>query len=130
MRISDWSSDVCSSDLAAGQQIRLVPQIREQSVAPDRLIDMLANMAVEVAIGAFRHAKWPMDVKGERFGHAPPPTRFRPPRQRPNRRPAVQLCSRRAIWARMSTGQSAIARSEERRVGKEWGSTCRYRGCP
>src|SRR3546814_12252254 len=70
---------------------------------------MLANMAVEVAIGAFRHAKWPMDVKGERLGHAPPPTRFRPPRQRPNRRPAVQLCSRLALLARMSTGQSAVA---------------------
>src|SRR3546814_11305794 len=104
MRISDWSSDVCSSDLildefarlgrasvlasafsyVAGYGIRLLPVIQSRSqlrgVYGEHLADeIVANCGVEVA--------------------------FTPKELR-------------------------VARSEERRVGKECVSTCRYRWSP
>ena len=50
----------------SGQRRRLIRQVGEQSVAPRRLVDALADMAVEIAIGAFRDAERPMDIKRER----------------------------------------------------------------
>ena len=45
-------------------------EVGEQRVAPQLLVDRLADMAVEVAIGAFADAERPMDVKRERCGHS------------------------------------------------------------
>ena len=45
-------------------------EVGEQGVAPHLMVDGLADMAVEVAIGAFADAKRPMDVKRERIGHS------------------------------------------------------------
>jgi hypothetical protein len=39
-----------------------------ERAAPAALVDALAHMAVEVAIGTFRTAERPMDVKRERVG--------------------------------------------------------------
>jgi len=41
-------------------------EIGQQRLAPCLLVDRLADMAVEIAIGAFGDAKGPVDVKGER----------------------------------------------------------------
>ncbi len=43
-------------------------QISEQRGAPGGLIYALPHMAVEVAIGALRHAKWPVDVERQWIG--------------------------------------------------------------
>src|SRR3546814_14329669 len=43
---------------------------------------------------------------------------------------AVTLFHRAAAYARLARHAVAEARSEERRVGKERGSTCRFLGCP
>src|SRR3546814_5251199 len=76
MRISDWSSDVCSSDLSTGR----------------------------------RRTAWQRE---ELQGLAPAPPAWQP----------VAAPSRQLRGSRGS-------RSEERRVGKECVSTCRYRWSP
>src|SRR3546814_6406456 len=76
LRISDWSSDVCSSDLA-----------------PDRAFHRLAVHRDFAAGGV------------EQAGH--------------------QLHQRRLAATRGSDDGDELARSEERRVGKECVSTCR-----
>src|SRR3546814_13468407 len=102
MRISDWSSDVCSSDLrfsggTSGLSIGHVsPEAAEGGAIglvedgdlikidiPARTIDLIVS---DAELAARRAA---MEAKGE------------------------------AAW-----------RSEERRVGKEWGSKCRSRWSP
>src|SRR3546814_2012593 len=80
MRISDWSSDGCSSDLRRHErrrtaaeedrrqwppigQPRLMRHVREQRVPPLLLVHSLAHMAVEIAIRTFGNAKRPIDRK-------------------------------------------------------------------
>src|SRR3546814_10290055 len=75
MRISDWSSDVCSSDLAA-----------PQDAATDTGAQQDAGGIQDIVVTAQRTSQRLQDVP--------------------------------------------IARSEERRVGKECGSTCRSRWSP
>src|SRR3546814_13887809 len=52
------------ADPAAGQQRRLVPQIRQHGRAPLRLITALPAMAGEVALGHCGPAKLPMEKNG------------------------------------------------------------------
>src|SRR3546814_14930607 len=82
MRISDWSSDVCSSDLS-----KSIPMTRKLLIAS--LLLGVAGMA---------HARTP---------------------------PSTVAGSSRALPA-----EARAQRSEERRVGKEWVSTCRSRWSP
>ena len=49
----------------ARRQRALVIELGEQRLAPARLVDRLADMAVEVAIGALGQAERPVDVEGE-----------------------------------------------------------------
>src|SRR3546814_21162727 len=92
MRISDWSSDVCSSDLfdADGDELG----------------------------GAFGIAP---DLGGQvqRGG-----------RQRVAHGGVVGFGFRGDVDARLAGGRDDERRSEERRVGREWVSTCRYRWSP
>src|SRR3546814_17214206 len=89
LRISDWSSDVCSSDLAPDAACRSSVQL---------------SNAVPAGGEAQRQG-----------GHAEhrPPTVIRP----------SQLHE-------LVLPQPQLGRSEERRVGKECVSTCRYRWSP
>src|SRR3546814_15279390 len=97
MRISDWSSDVCSSDLAV--------QVAKLQGYDVLMLDTAGRLHVDQQL---------MDE--------------------------MQAVSRTANPAETLlvvdslTGQDAVQvaqrRSEERRVGKECGSTCRYRGSP
>src|SRR3546814_21004211 len=114
MRISDWSSDVCSSDLLA------VPTANKQ-----KFIDH-ANMgdSVFMEMGAVRILEcWGDDV---------------PDGKQTDFRRAVQAQEDETVvfswieWPDKATRDAAMAqmgeRSEERRVGKEGVSTCRSRG--
>src|SRR3546814_13224137 len=102
MRISDWSSDVCSSDLFAqpafGRQLQPVG-------------DMVAERAMDRAIGhaALRAAR----------------RLFLRLRQNELARDFQKI-----IVAFPGGAFLGIARSEERRVGKECVSTCRSRWSP
>ena len=46
----------------------LVIEIAEQRPRPPRRVDLVADMAVEIAIRAFRPAERPVDIDGERLG--------------------------------------------------------------
>src|SRR3546814_17935301 len=97
MRISDWSSDVCSSDLWFVK------------------MDTLAARGLELVEG----------VDGK-----PGSVRFVPPNWINTYRHWMgniqDWCISRQLW----WGHRIPARSEERRVGKECVSPCRYRWWP
>jgi hypothetical protein len=49
-----------------GQEGGFVGHVLKHRSAPGRLVYGLADVAVEIAIGAFRNAERPMNVEGER----------------------------------------------------------------
>src|SRR3546814_20082556 len=123
MRISDWSSDVCSSDLLPpGTQVRLEALTSDN---PDALpetqnLDILKDL-FRVSLEHREPAQRPPgddDPTRLDFHVAAPPGRY--------------------IWLRLvlsSDGRrtpaiDAMERSEARRVGKECVSTCRSRWSP
>src|SRR3546814_19640434 len=120
MRISDWSSDVCSSDLS--------PAIIDRH---PMLIAISSGGAAPVLARRLRERVEAMLPSGygrlAAFMH----------RQRA-RVKANEDISPRRIWERFIDGSGAeaalrgdaAARSEERRVGKACLSTCRSRGSP
>src|SRR3546814_13858629 len=105
MRISDWSSDVCSSDLAAG--------LREAYA--DLVADVESRYGVRpetygaMGVSAMMHGYLAFDADGELL------VPFR-------------------TWRNTSTGEAAAElpelRSEKPRGGKGGGSTCRFRWEP
>src|SRR3546814_18395601 len=101
MRISDWSSDVCSSDLVVGQAI--------EAFAPDCI-----HIATEGPLGVAAR-RWCLE-KRYRFTTAYH-TQF------PDYISARTKLPKSYFWR-------YISRSEERRVGKECVSTCRSRWSP
>src|SRR3546814_19526309 len=110
MRISDWSSDVCSSDLTRLQDFTtgsrlLIPgghRLVQINVAP---FDAVKHGAEPVVADA----RLALEALGEaNAGHCVPPA-----------------------WSdRLTALGKTWARSEERRVGKEGVSTVRFRGWP
>src|SRR3546814_13762773 len=108
MRISDWSSDVCSSDLAttAFTAKWLVPRVsRFQAMHPD--VDLRLHASDDtVDVGASG-----VDI-AIRYGRGPYPGLTSTPLIADQFSPVVN------------------PRSEERRVGKECVSTCRSRWSP
>src|SRR3546814_2888457 len=91
MRISDWSSDVCSSDLIVLPATTTLERNDIGASSRDRYI-----MAMERAIDPVGQARNDFDIF-------------------------------RGLARRLGT---ETARTEERRVGKEWVSTCRSRWSP
>src|SRR3546814_11321459 len=97
MRISDWSSDVCSSDLLVGEILDLFDNGMAIGIT-----DISATCHMPDVIEApYRPAMLDEGSDGM-------PTRLGGP----------------------SCLAGAVIRSEERRVGKECVSTCRYRWSP
>src|SRR3546814_12890109 len=103
MRISDWSSDVCSSDLLAYSYV----QMKDYDAAENwyaRVVEMEGSVAdnrllygeVLKANGRYAEAKRQLMAYAEETGNA----------------------------------DEVSVRSEERRVGKECVSSCRSRGSP
>src|SRR3546814_17992410 len=111
LRISDWSSDVCSSDLEPGRLLFSDGRIRcRQDIAPQAALSRPAPQP-----GAYPHVR-------RRCGDAPP-------------KEVAGLPS--ADWRGVPGFPAGAApfrvrqyRSEERRVGKECVSTCRSRWSP
>src|SRR3546814_12090357 len=95
MRISDWSSDVCSSDLVNAQPDRLD--------LDDLHCKMAKDMGVKVAVSTDAYAASDLGLVGYGINQA------------------------RRGWLEPA---DVVNRSEERRVGKECVSTCRYRWAP
>src|SRR3546814_16581135 len=114
MRISDWSSDVCSSDLPDNRgdnRCRLNAKLRTDT---DRTVSGTAQRRRVDDGGAKSadHAANAVDAEGvQRVIIA-----------------ELRLQERHGIVA--DEGGDGTQRSEERRVGKECVSTCRYRWSP
>src|SRR3546814_18399670 len=103
MRISDWSSDVCSSDLAEGRFL-----LRE-------------HHCFEIAEAGPTICLWPADAGIAIVGLQPLPAAAE-----------RQILFFRQTAACLDTlfGGMTCQRSEERRVGKEGVRTCRSRWSP
>src|SRR3546814_16286897 len=121
MRISDWSSDVCSSDL---QMFDAASEVREEGDTTDVNTKGLVSFDRKVKKDAyyFYQAAWRTDVPvlhltGKRYT------------DRAYRSVDVRAYSNQPR-ARLSVNGRDIGRSEERRVGKECVSTCRSRWSP
>src|SRR3546814_8457791 len=99
MRISDWSSDVCSSDLQAGDgDDQLVARHRTDMFVDARKAREVEQQDRMIAAGLRIAALFDQFLETGAVGKA---------------------------------GQAVgYERSEERRVGKEWVSTCRSRWSP
>src|SRR3546814_19728309 len=101
MRISDWSSDVCSSDLPPGTTVAWSGQFEYLASAMERLkvVVPIALVIIFLLIYAvFRRVSEAALIMA-----------------------SVPLALVGGLW---------LIRSEERRVGKECVSTCRYRWSP
>src|SRR3546814_13364325 len=128
MRISDWSSDVCSSDLhfdaalARKPDHRLPGQAVEEAVGRRRVEGAVLHEK-RICAGAFGHLSAPVEhqrvviaarlrlVLGQCADHV---------------KPGGFGLDRGGI----GRGTTIFGRSEERRVGKGWVSSCSYRLCP
>src|SRR3546814_14251782 len=112
MRISDWSSDVCSSDLAAVSDfecIRLGAPVR-RSVLPDASAVQTDEEKKAAIVAKLSELEGKIDEALMK-------------RQQEMKEAA-------AAEAATSSSPGGGSRSEERRVGKECVSTCRSRWWP
>src|SRR3546814_16384408 len=125
MRISDWSSDVCSSDLAGfqrqgavghafGDVMDIVPTIMEAADAP--VVDVVSGHQVAGIRG--RSMLPYLRARAEKIHEDGDAVSMELHGQRSVRQGKWTL-----LWL-------PRPRSEERRVGTECVSTCRYRGSP
>src|SRR3546814_20980285 len=129
MRISDWSSDVCSSDLGllANRSISESDQ-RRALMMPQELMQMPKGdlLLMRGGIPPVRGRKIEY-FRSKRFtSRISDPPKVAP---RPITISAAPVTAKLAGEA-SSSDPLAQARSEERRVGKECVSTCRSRGTP
>src|SRR3546814_2557012 len=72
MRISDWSSDVCSSDLNAPARHVIARRVAEAlRRAPDRLVDPIAplTLVLERRVGVLKIARQRARAGGDGFEH-------------------------------------------------------------
>src|SRR3546814_16141818 len=100
MRISDWSSDVCSSDLDDPFQVNVARVVIQ-------IVPLAMGVAVANAVFSGSRARhWETTEQEDEAHH----TRVGP-------------------W-KATLGDIPATSSEERRVGKECVSTCRSRGSP
>src|SRR3546814_17839486 len=102
MRISDWSSDVCSSELGFGRvgEARLQLASGAESESLDRIVDLLIEAREREALA----------LSEEPF--------------------ITRLGVEQLAVDEEGVGEELAVRSEERRGGKECVSTCRSRWSP
>src|SRR3546814_19951561 len=109
MRISDWSSDVCSSDLIAGRQHAIERHVRAHDVAGAGVDRGLERRQIDVPQFAVGQLDLIVVTTAER------------------RAVTGEMLGPRHDAAGAADVRTLEARSEERRVGKECVSTCRSR---
>src|SRR3546814_18010245 len=107
MRISDWSSDVCSSDLFTGP----LPQ------NVDATLRLPANVTDQSGRSLQNQSNFPLKFHIDR---APPLIKFAADF-------GILEAGEGGVLPVTVRGAEASLRSEERRVGKEWVRTCSAR---
>src|SRR3546814_14554178 len=101
MRISDWSSDVCSSDLTFIDGISLYPSPKKcMCIVAGNIHLIKKKLAIRVKIIA---VQFPV---------------------------SKAFCTWASLASLLEIFTKKVPRSEERRVGKECVSTCRFRWSP
>src|SRR3546814_13378488 len=110
MRISDWSSDVCSSDLVSGEYLKAdISLIDEQEASGTQVQALMRSVAEQFEQYVRLNKKIAPDIPVQ-VGQIEEPSRLAA-----------------AVAANLNL---KVSRSEERRVGKECVSTCRSRWSP
>src|SRR3546814_15614377 len=117
MRISDWSSDVCSSDL------RLAP-VADRDGGREHFFHHQAERVGDPGCEQVRALLDQRVEFGEEVGHIKCPKSDRIERSRDAPRPCAVLMG---VSTSLDTNGKR-GRSEERRYGKEGVSTCKTRG--
>src|SRR3546814_17328712 len=117
MRISDWSSDVCSSDLVGAVALREDGRGGQRQRGGEGMTEGTGQRRHGILLGNGAA----LDVRGRMVAHVST-NAGRAQGAMPH-----HGCSRRGQRPQYAHGQQ---RSEERSVGKEWVRKCRYRGGP
>src|SRR3546814_14489565 len=121
MRISDWSSDVCSSDLY-------------NVILLKALADRLAEALAEHLHRRVREEFWGFDPDESLDNAALIAEKYRGIRPAPGYPACPEHSEQRMLFSLLdaegNAGMELTDRSEERRVGKECVSTCRSRWSP
>src|SRR3546814_17039408 len=106
MRISDWSSDVCSSDLL--DRLQCLVALTNPATEDHHLLELRLHRTVDTQVGEV--ARQPSDQLGvEHVG-----------RHDEDQHAAVLQQRQRTLIEQLFQPRTALARSEESRVGKEW----------
>src|SRR3546814_16745094 len=123
MRISDWSSDVCSSDL---------PAVRAGSVGDDTAFGTRGHRIDDLLLGCRRDQERTGDCARLTQRCSKAADRGRLAGRQARLECLVLWCHRASSHCVERVMRSGVARrrSEERRVGKECARTCRYRWWP
>src|SRR3546814_19319031 len=119
MRISDWSSDVCSSDL--GRRLSGFAKRLFDIIASVLLLALTAPIILLAAIIVKLDSKGPAFFRQNRVGLYG--QEFEIIKLRSMRQDAE--IAGQAVWASENDPRVTSVRSEERRVGKECVSKCR-----
>src|SRR3546814_15339100 len=123
MRISDWSSDVCSSDLAQGLRLALAARMREQVAVAVHEIGVRGDKIGARRKPASRHDAGHAVALGFDSGdRIAEPQRDAEALESPG--PAGDV----PLGAATRLPEAALMRSETRRVGTECVTECRPRG--
>src|SRR3546814_14456462 len=130
MRISDWSSDVCSSDRQLGDVLQVAQQVRRHGCVHGRPDEGARGGEPSAEEDVRRRPAQCRPAQGSTLKKM-----VRPSLRREMARTAVEggrTCIRHACqtFEVSETCYRYQARSEERRVGKECVSTCRSRWSP
>src|SRR3546814_2955323 len=123
MRISDWSSDVCSSDLKS----KLQTQAASLDHASAQLA--LAGALAQAYLDLYR-AYALADIATQAEQQRETLLKLTQDRVRAGLDTQLDVKSAEALLPQASAARLQAERSEERRVGKEWGSTGRARWAP
>src|SRR3546814_1503975 len=137
MRISDWSSDVCSSDLANGftyVEIYLSRCLPSDAFAPNLSFFVSNGMDPEYSVlGRVARRIWAVAMR-DRYGAKERSQKLKYHVQTSGRSLHAQEMDfndiRTTLQALIAIYDNCNSRSEERRVGNEWVSQCRSRWSP
>src|SRR3546814_16037245 len=113
MRISDWSSDVCSSDLLVDQEVRCGRIRRDGRLATARVLVLRQCVGIAPALERQRIVAAVIefeDLANEAHVVAPVVSESHAALEAP-----------RAIFKERDAAGTTAARSEKRRAGKKWG---------
>src|SRR3546814_19368879 len=116
MRISDWSSDVCSSDLFGALDILERAEAHRDGGGGAAIIKRVGGVRARLGCGGAQHLRTVEGFGNGQHGRA---------LDRADGNVKIYVGGQPATAARAS-----VARSEERRVGKECVRTCRSRWVP